>query len=162
MKLKIVKVKNLGKMKNPKLNIIQEYASDGNIKELSKVLSVNENQLEIDIALESAVAYSKIEVAKYLLSLGADFSNYDYQSVYYAVHNNELKGLIFSISEGVDININNGMPLNTSILTAINTKSLVIIKWLLENGADKNLLTDKSKSIVKKFGSPELKILLEL
>ena len=94
------------------------------------------SQLEIDIALENAIAYSQIRVAEYLLSLGADFSNYDYQGEYYAAHNNELEGLKFAISMGVDINIRNGMLLNIGVETAMNTKSTELVEWLIRNGAD--------------------------
>ncbi|HTE10188.1 MAG TPA: hypothetical protein VK645_04445 [Chitinophagaceae bacterium] len=145
-------------MEASRLQTIEILAGDGNLDELTKLLAPGYNQLEIDIALENAIAYSQISTAGYLLSLGAKFSNHEYQGVYYAVHNNELKGLRFAISRGVDINVNNGMLLNTSIETAINTKSVELVKWLLDNGANAKLLTKQSLKLVEDFGSPELKI----
>jgi hypothetical protein len=64
---------------------IESFARDGNLPELQKLLEAGYSQVEIDIALENAIAYSQLEIADYLLSLGADFSNHDYQGVYYAV-----------------------------------------------------------------------------
>lgn len=135
---------------------IEMLAGDGNLEELRLLFKPGYSQLEIDIALENAIAYSQIETAKYLLSLNADFSNYEYQGVYYAVHNNELEGLRFAISNGVNININNGMLLNASIVTAINTKSTDLIKWLLDNGANPALLTKESLLLADNFGNAEL------
>jgi len=135
---------------------IEMLAGDGNLEELRLLFKLGYSQLEIDIAFENAIAYSQIETAKYLLSLNADLSNYEYQGVYYAVHNNELEGLRFAISNGVDININNGMLLNTSIVTAINTKSTDLIKWLLDNGANPALLTKESLLLADNFGNAEL------
>jgi ankyrin repeat protein len=136
---------------------IEILAGDGNIDELKKLLEPGYTQLEIDTALENAIAYSKIETAKYLLSLGADFSNYGYQGTYYAVHNNELEGLRFAIHNGVDINVNDGMLLNTSIMTATNTKSIELVKWLMDNGADTRLLSKQSLKLIDQYGTEELK-----
>lgn len=139
---------------------IEILAGDGNIDELKKLLEPGYTQLEVDTALENAIAYSQIATAKYLLSLGADFSNYDYQGAYYAVHNNELEGLRFAIHSGVDINVNDGMLLNTSIMTATNTKSIELVKWLLDNGADPRLLTRQSLKLIDEYGTQELKQLI--
>ncbi|MCB0845327.1 MAG: hypothetical protein KDE26_18885, partial [Bacteroidetes bacterium] len=98
----------------------------------------------------------QIETAKYLVSLGADISRWNYDGVYYAVHNNELEGLKFSISLGVDINVLEGMILNTGIITAINTKETALVEWILENGADPSLLTVESLVIVQRYGTTEL------
>lgn len=149
-------------MEKSRQHLIEELAGDGNLVALKKLFENHYTQLELDIALENAIAYSEIKIAEYLLSLGASFSNYDYQGVYYAVHNNEIEGLKFSISKGVDINISKGMLLNTSILTAINTKSITIVQWLLENGAERKWLTDDSKKTVKRWGFQALKNLLEI
>ncbi|HRH50093.1 MAG TPA: hypothetical protein PLP23_15160 [Panacibacter sp.] len=140
---------------------IETLAGDGNIEELKKLFESGYTQLEIDIALENSIAYSQVKTAEYLLSLGADFSNYDYQGTYYAVHNNELEGLKFAISNGVDININNGMLLNESVMTAINTKSVELIKWLLDNGADAKLVTNQSLKLITEYGTDELKYLMK-
>jgi ankyrin repeat protein len=110
---------------------IERLAGDGNIDELKKILGFDYTQLELDVALENAIAYSQIKTAEYLMQLGADISNYNYQGVYYAVHNDELDGLNFAISKGVDVNFDNGILLNTSIIKAINTKNIEIIKLLL-------------------------------
>lgn len=117
--------------------------------------------MDLDIALASATAYSQIETAEYLLSLGADFSNYDYQGIYYAVHNNEFEGLKFAIAKGVDININNGMLLRESIETATNSKNIDMVKWLLDNGANPGYLTKSSFDLVDRFGTEELKNLIK-
>ena len=140
---------------------IEILAGDGNTGELLKLFKSGYSQLEIDTALENAIAYSQIKTATYLLSLGADFSNYEYQGVYYAVHNNALEGLKFAISNGVDINVNNGMLLNASIETALNTRTLELTKWLLENGANPALLTEQSLKLLHNFGTSELKHLLK-
>src|SRR6478735_12529339 len=92
---------------------IEILAGHGDIAQLKALFESGYTQHEIDIALENAIAYSQIATAEYLLSLGADFLNYDFQGVYYAAHNNELQGLKFAIENGVDINVNNGMLLNT-------------------------------------------------
>ena len=140
---------------------IETFAGDGNIEELKMLFESSYNQLEIDIALASSIAYSQIKTAEYLLSLGASFSNYDYDGTYYAVHNNEIEGLKFAISNGVDINVNNGMILNVSIETATNTKSIELTKWLLDNGADPKLLTKKSMKLINEYGTNELKNLIK-
>jgi ankyrin repeat protein len=140
---------------------IELLAGNGNTDELKKLFVSGYTQLEIDTALENSIAYSQIKTADYLLSLGADFSNYNYQGTYYAVHNNELAGLKFAISKGVDININNGMLLNESVMTATNSKSVELIKWLLDNGANPKLLTKQSMKLADEYGTKELKSLLK-
>ena len=140
---------------------IELLAGEGNIEELQKLFESGYNQLEIDTALENAIAYSQIKTAEYLVSLGADLSNHNYQGAYYAVHNNELNGLKFAISKGVDINVNKGMLLNECIMTAINTKSVEMIKWLLDNGANPKLLSSQSLRLVEDYGTDELKNLIE-
>ena len=136
---------------------IEIYAGAGNIEEIKKLFELGFTKSEIDSALENAIAYSKIEMAEYLLLVGADISN----DVYYAAHNNELEGLKFAINKGVDINVENGMLLNTSIETATNTKDIVLVQWLLDNGADPNLLTKKSLWLVNTYGNNELKNLIK-
>ena len=139
-----------------RLTQIEIFAGNGNLIELKEILGSGYSQLEIDVALENAIAYSQIETADYLLELGADFSNYNYQGVYYTAHNNELKGLKYAVKKGVDINVNNGMLLNTSIVTFINMKEIDMIKWLLENGADTKYLSDDSKDLIDRYGTDEL------
>jgi hypothetical protein len=140
---------------------IQVLAGDGNLSELREIFDYKHTQLEMDIALENAIAYSQITTAEYLLSIGADISNYNYQGVYYAVHNDELEGLKFAISKGVDINIRNGMLLNESIMTSTNSKSIEMVKWLLGNGADPKLLTNDSLKLVSSYGTDELQELIK-
>lgn len=135
---------------------IEILSGDGNLSELTSLLGNNYTQLEIDVALENSIAYSQIETAKYLVSLGANFSNYDYQGVYYAVHNNEIEGLKFAIENGVDIDISEGMIINTSILTCINNKSNEILKWIINNGANISLLTNENMDLVRRYGDSEL------
>lgn len=137
--------------------LIENYARTGNLSELISILSNNYTQLELDIALENAIAYSRIETANYLISLGANFSNYDYQGVYYAVHNNELEGLKFAIQNGVNINIDNGMIINTSIFTSINNKSTELLEWILANGANPNLINEQNLSLVSRSDYIKLK-----
>ncbi len=140
---------------------IEILAGKGELDQLKHLLGESFTQLEIDVALENAIAYSQIQTADYLLTLGADFANYNYQGVYYAIQNDEMDGLKYAISKGVDINVNNGMPINTSIYTAINTKDTSIVKWLIDNGADLTYLTKDTLSIADKFGPQELKDLLK-
>lgn len=140
---------------------IEIHSGDGNLLELKSLLGSNYTQLEIDTALENAIAYSRIETAKYLLSLGANFSNYDYQGVYWAVHNNEIEGLKFAINNGVNIDVNDGMIINTCILTCINAKSNEILKWIINNGANISLLKNENISLVNNYGNSELKDLIK-
>lgn len=132
---------------------IEILAGDGNLAELKNIFESGYSQLELDVALENAIAYSRIKTAEYLLDLGADFSNYNYQGTYYAVHNNEIEGLKFAIERGVDVNINNGQLLNEAIVTVYNTKDPMILNYLLENGADLKFL---SKEIMDAFGNNEI------
>ncbi len=134
--------------------LIERLAGSGKLQELKLLFEPEYTQEEINVALENAIAYSQIEVAEYLISLGADISYWDYEGVYYAVHNNEIEGLKFSAEQGVDLNINNGQLINASIITAYNEKDTSILKWLLENGAD-NLLV--SKEILRAFETEKIK-----
>ncbi|TAH30542.1 MAG: ankyrin repeat domain-containing protein [Cytophagales bacterium] len=140
---------------------LENFAVEGNLNVLKEYFDKGYTQIEIDLCLECALAYSNIELADYLLFLGADFSHYNYQGIYYAVHNNELKSLKYAISKGVNININCGMILNTSIQTCLNEKSNTLIEWILENGADRNLLTKNNLAIIDKYGTAELKELIK-
>lgn len=142
-------------------SIIISLAVEGHLESLKAVLGENPKQIELDIALENSIAYSFTEVAEFLLSKGANFAHNNYEGSYYAVHNNELKGLKFLISKGVDINVNNGMLLNASIFTSINEKEYEITKWLVLNGADKSLLTEKSFQLIDNYGTNELKEILK-
>ena len=146
---------------NSRQTQIETLAGVGNLTELNNIFSSGYTQLELDVALENAIAYSQIETADYLHKLGADFSNYNYQGVYYAVHNNEMTGLKYAIEKGVDINVNNGMLLNTSIVTCINTKDTEMIKWLIENGSDTNYLTKISYDLIERHGTEELKKIIK-
>lgn len=140
---------------------IELLAGEGNIEALKKLFEGGHTQLEIDTALENAIAYSQNMIAEYLISLGADISNCNYQGAYYAAHNNELEGLKFAVAKGVDINVNNGMLLNVSIQTAINTKCVAMVKWLLDNGATPKFITGRSLELIHNYGTEELKKLIE-
>lgn len=148
------------KVNESRIDDIESLAGKGNLVELKKLLGANYSQLELDVALENAIAYSQLETAEYLCELGADFSNYNYNGVYYAAHNNEIEGLKYAISKGVDINVNSGMLLNVSIVTATNTKDIELIKWLLDNGANPEYLTIGSKELVERYGTEDLKKLI--
>jgi uncharacterized protein len=147
-------------MEKSRLPTIQTLAGDGNIEELKKILGSNYTQTELNDAFEMSIAYSQIQIAEYLLTLGAEFSYNDYEGVYYAAHNNKLEGLKFSISNGVDINVNDGMLLKTSIQTATNTKEIKIVEWLLDNGANPKHLTKSLLQVVNNYGTDELKKLI--
>ncbi len=136
---------------------IEILAGDGDLEGLKSLFELGYTTFEINVALGVAIAYSQIKVAEYLLSLGADISHYDYDAVYYAVHNNELEGLKFSIAKGVDVNVNNGQLLNTAVVVSMNVKNIVLLKWLIDNGADLQLLFPDMIRVAKKFGSTELK-----
>lgn len=122
---------------------------------LKELFSSGYSQLELDIALENAIAYSQIEVADYLLTLGAKFSSNGYQGVYYAVHNDEIEGLKYAIQKGVDINVNNGMLLNAAVVTYLNTKDIQMIKWMMANGANTKL-SRSSIDLIERCGTEEL------
>mgnify|MGYP001449107848 CR=1 FL=1 len=140
---------------------INDLSGEGKLDELKVLLGQSYTQSEIDEALSNALAYSRLETADYLLSIGADITWGNYDGVYYSVHNGELEGLKYAISKGVDINANNGMPLNTSIITTANSKDIKLIKWILESGANINLLTKDSLSILERYGTDELKNLIK-
>lgn len=144
-------------MEQPRDYIIEMLAGDGCLEKLKAFFEKGYTQFEIDIALENAVAYSQIKVIDYLLTLGAVFSNNEFQGVYYAVHNDEIEGLKYAIQKGVDINVNKGMILNTSICTAVNTKKEEMVKWILENGGNSKLLTKLSLELVERHGTNELR-----
>lgn len=144
-------------MEESKSYKIEVYAGDGELEKLKEVLGEKPTQDDLDLALINAIAYSQIKVADMLLSLGADFSKFNYQSVYYAVHNDELEGLKYAISQGIDINVNEGMILNTSILTAINNRSTKMVSWILEAGANSKYLSEKSLNLISKYCTDELK-----
>jgi len=139
---------------------VQTLAGDGATAELQQLFASGYSQEEIDSALENAIAYSQLETAEYLLSLGADFASNGYNGVYYAAHNNELEGLKFAISKGVDVNVEDGMPLNIAVETACNTKSKEMIEWLLQHGADIRLLTPGTIERAMSWGNDELKVIL--
>ncbi|MES2776057.1 MAG: hypothetical protein V4722_17905 [Bacteroidota bacterium] len=141
--------------------MIELFAGDGDIDALKKLLEPDHTQLEIDIALENAIAYSQIKNTEYLLSLGADISSHGWKGAYYAAHNNELEGLKFAIEKGVAINVDNGLLLNTGIVTAINTKDIELVKWLFDNGSNPRLLTTQSLKTVADVGTNELKTLIK-
>ena len=141
--------------------LIERNAGWGNLTSLKALFDSGYTQTEIDAALGNAIAYSRIETAKYLISLGADISYQDCDGIYYSVHNNEIEGFKFALSLGIDVNQRNGILLNTGILTAYNTKDVAIVKILLENGADKNLITESTRQVVERFGSSELKEILK-
>ena len=139
--------------------LIERLCDLGKLEELKELLEPDHTQEELNIGLGIAIAYSQIEVAEYLIDLGADISHGDYDGVYYAVHNNEIEALKFSIKKGVNVNINNGQLLNTSIITAFNTKDTSILKWLLKNGADTSLVDKKT---LKAFRTKEINELFKL
>lgn len=148
-------------MASIKINQIQKLASDGKLEELIQLLGSNSTLEEINIALELAIAYSHIRMAEYLLTLGGDLSYHDYEGTYYAVHNNEIEGLKFAISKGVDINVMKGMLLNTGVQTSMNTKNNEIVIWLLDNGANPNYLTKKTLKVLKEFGPNDLNAIIK-
>ena len=138
--------------------LMERLPGNGELEELKKLLEFGHTQEEIDIAMGNAIAYSQIEVAEYLISLGADISHWDFDGVYYSVHNNEIEGLKFAVKNGVDVNINDGQLLNTAIITVYNTKDPTILKYLLENGANTKLL---SSEIMNAFGRDDIKEIIK-
>ena len=141
---------------------IETAANEGNLPTLKRLLGETPSQEEIDSAFTGAMAEAKIDVLKYLLSIGGDFSAWDYQGLYYATYSTDTTGLEFAIANGVDINVRNGMLLNSSIITALNKKDNSMVKWILENGGDANLLSDQSKILLKRYGGEELKRLFDM
>lgn len=148
-------------MTQTRSNCIEQLAGDGALDQLKNILGKQPNQFDLDIALENAIAYSQLETAEYLLSVGADLSHQNYQGTYYAAHNGEAEGVKYAISKGVDMNINDGMILNTSIVSSINTQSTKMLQWILENGADLNYLTSDSWNLINTYGNKELKNMIE-
>lgn len=137
---------------------IEELACEGATAALQELLGSGYSQEEIDRALGDAIAYSRLETADYLLYLGADLAADGYNGVYYAAHNDELEGLKFAISKGVDVNIEKGMLLNTAVETACNTKSCTMIEWLLQQGASIEWLS--SIQLARDWGTDELRMLI--
>jgi hypothetical protein len=138
--------------------LIERLPGHGKLEELKKLLESGHTQKEIDIALGNAIAYSQIEVAEYRISLGADISHYNYNGVYYSVHNNEIVGLKFAIRQGVDVNINNGQLLNAAVITVYNTKDPTTLIYLLEKGADTGLLNIET---MDEFATEEIKEIIK-
>ncbi len=143
-----------------RMNRIETLAGDGATAELQHLFESGYSQEEIDSALGNAIAYSQLETAEYLISLGADFAGNGYGGVYYAVHNNELEGLKFAISKGVDVNVEDGMLLNVAVETAWNTKTKEMIEWLLQNGGDIQLLSAGTIEQAMTWGNDELKAVI--
>lgn len=139
-----------------RLDAIEMLSSDGELEALKTLLGTSYTQWELDTALANAIAYSHVATADFLLELGASFAGLAYEGLYYAVSNNELDALQFAIDKGVDINIQNGMLLNASIEQAINTKDLTILKWLLDNGADRAYIQPNMVKIAREYGTPAL------
>lgn len=140
---------------------IVDSAVDGNFSRLETLFNSGYVQEELDLALLNALAYSRIEIADYVLGLGADFSYGNYEGVYFTAHNNELIGMKYAIAKGVDVNVNSGMLLNTAIVTFIYSKDIKIIKWLVENGANPYYLTESSIDLIDRYGTEELKTLIK-
>lgn len=140
-----------------RLTQIEQLARDGELKKLKYLIGSNYSQLELDTAVTIAIAFSRLDVAEYLLDLGAKMENLSYEGVYYAVHNNEFDGLKFAIDQGVDVNIFKGSLINTSIETAINTGDCKILKWLLANGANPKYISRNSKRSAMRHGTLEIR-----
>ncbi len=141
--------------------LIEMYSCDGDLTKLHELLGPHPEQSELDSALEMALAYSRILVAKHLLTLGADIQYGDCQGAYYAVHNNELEGIQFAVENGVDVNFGNGMLLVESVITAHNEKDPKILIWLLEHGADISRVSSEGLRTIKTFETPQTIRLLE-
>ena len=141
---------------------VETAANEGDLRTLKGLLGETPNQEEIDSAFTGAMAEAKIDVLKYLLSIGGNFSAWDYQGLYYATYSTDTTGLEFAITNGVDINVRSGMLLNSSIVTALNEKDNSMVKWILENGGDANLISDQSKMLLKRYGGEELKQLFDI
>ena len=58
-------------------NQIEILAGDGNLTELKRIFDSGYSQLELDVALENAIAYSRIKTADYLLMLRIKSSKFD-------------------------------------------------------------------------------------
>lgn len=141
---------------------IEQLSEEGNLEELKDVLGSDYSQEEIDLALSIAIAFANIETANYLISLDADISWKNYEGAYYAIHNDKMEGLQFAISQGVDVNVNEGMFLNASVMSSTNTQNIEIVEFLLSKGADINLLSKDMKNVAKGFGSNQLTKLLKV
>ena len=113
-------------MEESRKNLIEKLSGNGKLEELKTIMGSN---------------YTQLEIANYLISIGVEFSNYEYQGVYYAVHNNEIEGFIFAINNRVDVNINERQLINTSIITAYNYKDITILKWPLKNRTNNFLIS---------------------
>ena len=144
-------------MRKSRQSTIEELSADGKLEQLKALFESGYTQEEIDEALSNTLAYAMIETAEYLIGLGADLAWEGHHGVYYAAHNNELSALKFAISQGVNINVENGMILNTAIITAINCKDLSMIQWVLSSGADLSFLSDQSRRLIREYGSDGLK-----
>jgi ankyrin repeat protein len=145
----------------PNREDIEDAAMKGHLDELKTALDSGYAQSDIDNALGLAIAYARIDIADYLIGIGGDLSHHSYDGVYYAVNNNQLDGLKYAVMKGVDINVRNGMILNMSIQTAINSNNIEMVEWILSNGGDPNLLSHDSRRLVQDFGSSDLKALIE-
>lgn len=136
---------------------IELFSGDGELEEIKELFTDGCTQTELNIALMNAIAYSQIAVAEYVLDMGAEWGYLEYESIYYAVHNNELEGLKFAIARGVDINVKRGLILNTCIYISVYHDNLEMINWVLANGAQLKYLRTEPIKIINEHRSEELK-----
>lgn len=138
-------------MEKARVYKIEIFVGDGELEKLKEILGKNPSQEDLDIALINAIAYSQLETADALLLLGASFSNYNYQAVYYAVHNDELEGLQYAISKGVDINIQQGMVLRNLSKITVVFHFIFIVDVSLKNSSIARLCNDFLPHLNKKY-----------
>ena len=132
---------------------IEILSGEGKLSELKELLGSEYNQKEIDIALDSAISYSKVDVANYLLDIGANFSEDQWESTINCVVNNQIEGLEIALKHGLNINHNKGVLLNEAIVTAYNEKDTKVLRFLIENGANKTLIKN---DILNSFQTDEI------
>lgn len=102
----------------------------------------------------------EFEFAMYLIDMGAEIETDTWHVIYDAVRMNNLLMVEYLVkSRNVDINIKDNAYGNTPLLWAVTLGSYDVTKWLIENGADLNVLNNEGKSaydLAKKYEHLEI------
>ena len=115
-------------------NDIVNSACEGDLTAVESFLTKGVEENQLNEAFSCAVGYGHIDVAELLLRHGASFEAWSHDAVYWACHNGNEAGVRWALSNGVDINVQNGMILSTSIYHMSDD----FIQWLISAGADVN------------------------
>jgi ankyrin repeat protein len=114
---------------------MENAAIDNDLEKVIEIVREGVDQKVKDAGLSSAVAYSNLTIAEYLVNHGADIEWGEYDPLYWACHNGEFEGIKFVLDKGVDINVRNGLILTMGVV-GLNAEAL---QWIIDRGADVNI-----------------------